>query len=245
MAFRCVYESSNDVAVFSRLTNSYCLIGIGASANFYSVIEAELADVIPVVFCSVAGVRIIGRLTIGNRHGLLVPDSATDQELQHLRNSLPDSVQIRRVNERLSALGNVVSCNDHVAIVHADVSKELETALKEVLKVEVFRMNLGTHELIGSYACLTSHGCLVAAKTPPETQRELSSLLQVPVVAGTVNRGSELIGAGVCANDWIAFTGLTTTSAELSVLESIFKLGTNNPSTIATELRDTLIESML
>jgi translation initiation factor 6 len=65
------------------------------------------------------------------------------------------------------------------------------------------------------------------------------------VVAGTVNRGSELIGAGVCANDWTAFTGLTTTSAELSVLESIYKLGTNNPSTIATELRDTLIESML
>jgi translation initiation factor 6 len=92
---------------------------------------------------------------------------------------------------------------------------------------------------------MTSNGCLVAAKTPPETQRELSSLTQVPVVAGTVNRGSELIGAGVCSNDWIAFTGLTTTSAELSVLESIFKLGANNASTIATELRDTLIESML
>jgi translation initiation factor 6 len=86
---------------------------------------------------------------------------------------------------------------------------------------------------------------MVAAKTPPETQRELASLLQVPVVAGTLNRGSELIGASVCANDWIALTGLTTTSAELSVLESIFKLGTNNASTIGTELRDTLIESML
>jgi len=245
MAFRCVYESSNDVAVFSRLTNAYCLIGLGASANFYSIIEAELGETIPIIFCSVAGLRIIGRVTIGNRHGLLLPDSTTDQELLHLRNSLPDSVQIRRVNERLSALGNVVSCNDHVAIVHADVSKELETALKEVLKVEVFRISLGNHALIGSYACMTSHGCLVAAKTPPETQRELSSLLQVPVMAGTVNRGSELIGAGVCANDWIAFTGLTTTSAELSVLESIFHLGTNNPSTIATDLRETLIDSMV
>ena len=86
---------------------------------------------------------------------------------------------------------------------------------------------------------------MVAAKTPPETQRELSSLLQVPVIAATVNRGSELIGAGVCANDWIAFTGLTTTSAELSVMDSIFKLGTSNTGQIATELRDSLIESML
>ena len=63
--------------------------------------------------------------------------------------------------------------------------------------------------------------------------------------AGTVNRGSELIGAGVCANDWIAFTGLTTTSAELSVMESIFKIGSGNAGAISTELRDSLIESML
>ncbi len=59
----------------------------------------------------------------GNRHGLLVPNTTTDQELQHLRNSLPDSVKIQRVEERLSALGNVVSCNDYVALVHPDLDK--------------------------------------------------------------------------------------------------------------------------
>lgn len=30
-----------------------------------------------------------------NRKGLLVPTSTTDQELQHLRNSLPDGVKIQ------------------------------------------------------------------------------------------------------------------------------------------------------
>jgi translation initiation factor 6 len=57
-------------------------------------------------------------------------------------------VRIRRVDERLSALGNVVSCNDHVAIVHPDIGKEMENALKEVLNVEVFRMNLGDYALV-------------------------------------------------------------------------------------------------
>ena len=58
-----------------------------------------------------------------------MPNATTDQELQHLRNSLPDEVAIRRVDERLSALGNVIACNDHVAIVHAEISAETEQVI--------------------------------------------------------------------------------------------------------------------
>ena len=64
-----------------------------------------------------------GIVSSGNRHGLLVPNTTTDQELQHIRNSLPDSVMIRRVEERLSALGNVVACNDYVALAHPDLDR--------------------------------------------------------------------------------------------------------------------------
>ena len=59
----------------------------------------------------------------GNSKGLLVPSSTTDTELRHLRNSLPDEVVVQRVEERLSALGNVIVCNDHVALVHADLDR--------------------------------------------------------------------------------------------------------------------------
>src|SRR5205085_135853 len=110
MASRAQFENNNEIGVFSKLTNSYCLVAIGGSENFYSVFESELSDVIPVVHASIAGCRVIGRLTAGNRHGLLVPSNTTDQELQHLRNSLSDSIAIQRVEERLSALGNVIAC---------------------------------------------------------------------------------------------------------------------------------------
>ena len=43
-------------------------------------------------------------------------------------------------------------------------------------------------------------------------------------------------------NDWTAFCGLDTTSTELSVIESIFKLTDQNPSAIATELRAPLVD---
>jgi translation initiation factor 6 (eIF-6) len=59
------FENSSDIGVFSKLTNSYCLVAIQGSTNFYSAFEAELGDVIPIVHTSIAGTRIVGRLTAG------------------------------------------------------------------------------------------------------------------------------------------------------------------------------------
>ncbi|TIA93514.1 hypothetical protein E3P81_00890 [Wallemia ichthyophaga] len=236
MAVRTAFENSSDIGVFSKLTNSYCLTALG-STNFYSSFEAELGDVIPVVHTSIAGTRIIG-----NKNGLLVPSTTTDQELQHLRNSLPDSVQIQRVEERLSALGNVIACNDYVALVHPDIDSETEEIIADVLKVEVFRQTVAENVLVGSYCSLSNQGGLVHPKTSIQDQDELSSLLQVPLAAGTINRGSDVLGAGLVVNDWIAFTGQDTTSTEISVIEAIFKLQGQESAAVVNDLRDTIID---
>ena len=43
-------------------------------------------------------------------------------------------------------------------------------------------------------------------------------------------------------NDWASFCGLDTTSTELSVIESVFKLGDGQPSAIASSMRASLFE---
>ncbi|KAJ0094456.1 hypothetical protein Patl1_15835 [Pistacia atlantica] len=246
MATRLMFENSCEVGVFSKLTNAYCLVAIGGSESFYSTFETELADVIPVVKTSIAGTRIIGRLCVcklfpypnmwdGNKNGLLLPHTTTDQELQHLRNSLPDQVVVERIEERLSALGNCVACNDHVALTHTDLDRETEEMIAGVLGVEVFRQTIAGNTLVVTLCYCWNRSI--------EDLDELSTLLQVPLVAGTVNCGSEVIAAGLTVNDWTAFCGSDTTATELSVIESVFKLREAQPSAIVDEMRKSLIDT--
>jgi hypothetical protein len=102
----------------------------------------------------------------------------------------------------------VICCNDHVALVHPDIERETEEIIADVLGVEVFRQTIADNVLTGSYMALSNQGGIVHPKTSIQDQDELSSLLQVPLVAGSVNRGSAVVGAGMVVNDWMAVTGM-------------------------------------
>eukprot|EP00982_Pelagococcus_subviridis_P016317 31471-Pelagococcus_subviridis.AAC.19 len=124
---------------------------------------------------------------------------------------LPIKVKSQILTRISAPLGNCIACNDYVALIHPDLDEETEEIVSDVLGVETIAGNI----LVGSYCAFSNQGGIVHPHTKIEDLDELSALLQVPLVAGTVNRGSDVISAGLFANDWTAFCGLDTTSTEL------------------------------
>ncbi|PHT26438.1 Eukaryotic translation initiation factor 6 [Capsicum baccatum] len=97
--------------------------------------------------------------------------------------------------------------------------------IADILGVDVISQTIARNVLVGSYCYLSNIGGLVHPDTSVEDVKEISDLLNgFPLAAGTVNRGSNVIAAGLTINNWTAFCGSDTTTIELAVIDSIFGL---------------------
>lgn len=246
MVSRCKFQNSSEIGAYARITNSYALLPFNTSENFFSVFEEKLAEHIPVFHASIAGTAILGRLCVGNDKGLLVPSTTTDQELQQLRDCLPDKVVVQRVDERLSALGNVISCNDHTALYHPELDSQTVEIIGDVLGVDAFPGIIADEKLVGSYCVFSNRGGVVCSRVTVEQLEELAGQLCVELTAATVNRGQQVLGSGICVNDWSLFCGWDTTALEIANLQRIFKIEdtTTNASDVVN-IDESLIDMIL
>lgn len=216
------FEGSSEIGAYTKLTNTYAIVGMSQNSQFRKSLE-DLMEV-PIIETTINSTKTVGSQVQGNKYGLLVPMTTHDHELMLLRQLLPEAVRLRRIEERLNALGNVLLCNDHVAIAHPEIDKESIDTISHVLNVPVYTMSIGSKPLVGSYGSMNNQGLLVNPETSEEEQKALSEALGLQVMAGTVNTGKGVIGGGMVVNDWVGLCGGLTTNSEISVMEKVFML---------------------
>ena len=212
-----VYGNPN-VGAFSFANDSFALVPPDVPTKVEEVFAENLH--VEVHRATVAGSVLLGILIAGNNHGLLLPNSATDEEVEALQR-LGD-VNVERLQTKLTALGNLILANDHGALVYTSFDEKTLRRVESVLQVEARKGSISGSALVGSNGVATNLGVLV---NPLAKERDLALLrevLKVQADVGTVNRGTPYVRTGMTANSKGAVVGDETTGPELArIIETL------------------------
>ena len=208
-----------NIGVFARAFDDVAFVPIDSPEEFKTKI-AEALDV-DVVETFIQGSSVIGLLLTGNSNGFVASGLIQDSELDILQ----DYGDVLLLGEEMNAAGNVILANDSFAVVHPDMSSEMRRMVGEFLKVPTIPMSFAGVGTVGMSCAITNSGILLPARSAPEEIAKLESQIPVqdfPVGTGSVNMGSNMIGAGMIINNKGYLAGNTTTGFELGRIEDVF-----------------------
>lgn len=213
-----VYKSPN-IGIFVKANDSIMLLPHG----FAETKSEKLAEYLQVreVMASVAGTRLIGPMTVMNNNGILLPPIASDEEVQALRQS--SQLNVKRINSKFTAIGNLIAANDNGAIVSPLFRREADRQVQDVLGVPAHSMTVGGFVQTGSMVVVTNAGAGVHPKATEDEIRQVSEILQVPAEPVTINGGVPFLSSGIVANTRAIVVGSLTSGPELIMLSRIFK----------------------
>lgn len=196
---------------------------LGLATDSYGILSKNFRNVsvlnVPTIKTSIYGTNLVGLFCAGNSHGLLVPYFVDNDAITKIRKSLSEfdiEVEISKVVNRFTAIGNLVVSNDKAAIISP---KFVDTKiLEDVLDVEIIQRNIAGHEEVGSCCVATNKGFLVHPDAEDELN-EISEIFKVHGKAGSVNFGFPFVGSGLIANSNGYVTGLRTSGIELGRID--------------------------
>lgn len=161
-----------------------------------------------VIKTRVSGAVVLGSMVAANGHGM-VAASPID---------IP-GVAISVVKSRFNALGNLVLCNDHRALVHPRLTDQVIAGIEEALDVKATRGTIAGLEVVGAAGVATSKGLIVHPRIRPEERELLETHFEMEVLPTTANSGSVLIGACMVSNESGCLPGALTRPIELGRIE--------------------------
>lgn len=171
---------------------------------------------VPVIKTPISGSSLAGALAVGNSRGFLVSKYAFDHEIETIKES---GLEVERIPDRLTAVGNIILANDHGALVNPLLSDKAVEVVSQTLDVEVVRGSIANFKITGSVAVANNKGVLVHPSASTEELEFLEKTMKVPVDVGTVNQGTRLVGAGAVANSKGVLVGEKTTGPEMARIE--------------------------
>ena len=208
------------MGIFAKSNDSIVLLPFGY-AETKSKKLVEYLEVEP-IFVSIAGNRLIGPMVVLNNNGMILPSIASDDEITYLKQVT--GLNVARLDSKLTAIGNLISANDHGAIVSPLFKGEFDKQIEDILGINVHTMAIADFNQTGSMLVSNNHGAGIHPKASEKEIETVSSILKVDVEPLTINGGIPYLSSGIICNSKSLVVGSITTGPELIMLSRGFKM---------------------
>ena len=214
MIRRANLDGNPNLGVAISTTDKIALVPSNLSESLENLIEDTLG--VSLIKTPISGSNLAGALAVGNSNGFLVSPYAFDSEINAIKEF---DVEVERIPDRFTAIGNIVLANDFGAVVNPLLSDESLKIIGDVLDVEVERGSIANFKITGSVAVATNKGVLAHPSATEDELAFVEGVLKTTADIGTVNKGIKLVGACTVANSNGVIVGLDTTGPELARIE--------------------------
>ncbi len=215
------YFRNPNIGVFAKANDKFAIIPANCPAKFSRQFR-EILDV-NVYQTDISGTALVGAFVSMNNKGVLLTPHTYDDEIKKIMSDNTD-INVGILEDRLTAIGNLIIVNDNGAVVHRGFERDSIKKMEDIFDCEVETGEIGGYRTIGSVGVATNKGALVHPMAKEEELELIEEVLKVPVDIGTVNRGVGFVRTGIIANTKGALLGSETTGPEITRIEDALDL---------------------
>ncbi len=212
-----VYRTPN-IGIFLKANDKFCLVPRGLAPTKCSKISEILR--VEVIQISIAGSRLLGPLLAMNSKGIVVSRLAEDEEVDTLRRWT--GLKVAKLGSRFTSMGNLISANDHGAIVSDIIGEDSVRVIEETLTVPVKRMRIDQFVQVGSMISATNVGAIIHPNASEHEIEIVRRTLKVQPEPATVNGGVPFVSSGFVGNSNSVLLGNLTRGGELVIIGRAF-----------------------
>jgi translation initiation factor 6 len=207
-----------NVGIFSFANENIAILPAGISPKKVESYQEALGT----EACSIgiADSRLVGVYASGNSNAILLPYIVTVEEISKIRSM---GAKIAVIQEKRTALGNLILCNDYGAVIDPRLKPKTVAAIEKALNVPVENGTIGGLPQVGSLAIASNKGVLANPMIEESEKKRITEVLEVPVSVGTVNSGVPYPKSGIVVNSKGAVVGSHTLGSELLAVSTVFQ----------------------
>ena len=212
-----VYSGPN-IGIYTKVNNQFVFVPNGfaktKAENLANYLQTDYLTI------SIANTRLLGILTVLNNHGMLLTNTCSQEEVDHLKKHT--DLNIKLLDVKYNALGNLICVNDKGGIVSPTIDKKYVKEIEDVLDIEVIQKKIAGFYQVGAVMSATSNGGIIHPLTDEDDVSTFSNILGVKIEPATINGGIPFVSSGILANDNAIVVGTLTNGPEIMILTSAF-----------------------